>query len=493
MISMKRFFKHQLFFCACVLFEGAVDARAFPKLTDSDKISFRKDYEACIETIRNNPDVANENDVSCVLTEPMFLELAKNGTKILPLLADKVEGMGGADRSDASRFERILDNCLWLKLSRKGQYLGKDPWFDERPNEALYNGKSVWKERISFLLEQFHAAVSNNDSCAETLAVEAISCQGIFAYESLIEALENGDESVVEVFGRLRWPPNERPEMTKEGLLTWWNQHLDEFSLPPTISEKAGSAKLDRWESCVLPASSKSYAEISLGRIKTGAKRVDTNLSLCVLDKSPGAFVDAFAKHFSAWNAHYTRLALSSERFMELFKSEDLWILINAGPCILGSLRSEVKQGRFTSGGLLWLFATRMRAVEAENPWSDEPLDHLWKAGTPCADKRISFLLSEWRTALKENRAEDATRAKLALIAQGIFAYHALFREIEQGREDAWTILENTSLPYPGMPRMTRSEWLVWWREHHAEYEFERQDPKADASPHLEKWHRSGK
>ena len=228
-------------------------------------------------------------------------------------------------------------------------------------------------------------------------------------------------------------------------------------------------------------------------KIRSFSKKTETALSNQGKETNAVGFCRVFDGRFAEWEKHYDGSFLSSSMIMTRDANESFWILVNAGPCILSNLAPLTPSGRFSAAGYLWLKVTKTRAVEDENPWFDEPLDYLWKAGTACADKRVSFLLSEWRTAIRENRAEDANHAKLALIAQGIFAYHALFREIELGREDAWIILENTDMPYPGMRRMNHEEWVVWWRDHQSEYTFKLQDPKTDQSPHLEKWHRLGR
>lgn len=156
------------------------------------------------------------------------------------------------------------------------------------------------------------------------------------------------------------------------------------------------------------------------------------------------------------------------------------------------SSRPGIPKERKLAFYFLWMKLTR-RALDAETRlWTDGSYSALWNGGRELAAERVSFLLSEMRSAEKEKRENDRRRAARTIAAQGIFAYETLFSELEKGNDDTIPVFD--IMNWDGnAPKMEKNALLRWWNENRDQYTLPSRSEDSHAKPNLDQWVRSGR
>ena len=141
----------------------------------------------------------------------------------------------------------------------------------------------------------------------------------------------------------------------------------------------------------------------------------------------------------------------------------------------------------------LWTETTRTSRFSNENPWAGDPIEIIWKGGKQLAQTRVQFLLSEMRRARQDGRNEDFTRAKTALVGQGIFSVEPLFDALESGDKDVVPVLTEFSWIKDECPDADSEQLIAWWSENKERFSLPERENGFEVNPRLEKWKRLGK
>ena len=237
----------------------ALNAMAFPKASEEEEQRFQKLFREWLED-NSSRRVSWSSRMSDRLSSPAYKQLCDFGPEIIELLYNEMAS-GTVVRAvlEEKKYESLevgmnwdfMVGKLWTShtLCYTTKFIGVDSIWGDEPDDSIWEGGDVIANtRAAFLVKEMRIAKEEKRHIDARRAIGNLQRMGVFAFPVLFGELEQGHDDVVEVLAAEEWRSQDKPVLTKEGLLDWWKKNSKKYGLPPMSPKFRGTAQLEKWE-----------------------------------------------------------------------------------------------------------------------------------------------------------------------------------------------------------------------------------------------------
>lgn len=165
---------------------------------------------------------------------PAYGELRRQGPSCLARIAGVCTL---ARRPDGTYSDYGVSTNLWVEVTLQNDNPQFNPLAHTDPQLRFDGGRELAKAWTKSLLKGMRRNAESGNIHDAAVLRAAIAAQGIFALPTLFEELEAGAPDLLPVFERIRWPPEDTPEITPQSLQDWWHRNEEKYRLPTIVPD----------------------------------------------------------------------------------------------------------------------------------------------------------------------------------------------------------------------------------------------------------------